>query len=98
MQTKVIIQVYFRCVLTMVSTISGATWANIWQPVTADDTLTLGHIMTMLVIDALLYLIIALYVDVVLPGEYGVSLPWYFPLAPSYWRKSCNFSSEYKDY
>jgi len=36
-------------------------------------------------IDTILYLLIAWYLDSVLPVEYGVSQPWYFFLTPTYW-------------
>lgn len=53
--------------------------------------------MIMLIVDTILYLLIALYVETVLPGEYGVPLPWYFPCQPSYWRgnkKTSKYSAE----
>jgi ATP-binding cassette subfamily A (ABC1) protein 3 len=37
-------------------------------------------------IDAVLYILLALYFDKVIPSEYGVSLPWYFPFTKSFWR------------
>ncbi|XP_066291529.1 cholesterol transporter ABCA5-like [Branchiostoma lanceolatum] len=40
----------------------------------------------MLIIDDVLYLLLALYLDKVIPGAYGKNLPWYFCLSPSYWR------------
>ncbi len=33
----------------------------------------------MLGIDAVLYLVLALYIEAVFPGEFGVPQPWYFP-------------------
>ncbi|KAI8501113.1 ATP-binding cassette sub- A member 5 [Branchiostoma belcheri] len=39
----------------------------------------------MLIVDDVLYLLLALYFDKVLPGAYGKNLPWYFCLSPSYW-------------
>jgi ATP-binding cassette subfamily A (ABC1) protein 3 len=33
----------------------------------------------MLAIDSVLYLLLALYVEAVFPGEFGVPQPWYFP-------------------
>jgi ATP-binding cassette subfamily A (ABC1) protein 3 len=54
-------------------------WHNIWTPVTLDDDLVLGHIIIMLLADALIYLLITLYIEAVFPGEYGVPKPWYFP-------------------
>ena len=41
--------------------------------------------MVMLVIDAIIYLFIALYVEAVYPGEFGTPQPWYFPCTYSYW-------------
>ena len=42
----------------------------------------------MFLIDALIYLLIALYVEAVFPGEYGIPLVWYYPFTASYWRRS----------
>ena len=67
-------------------TVLGIQWSNIASPITSDDSLTLQHIMMMLIVDTFLYLIIALYVEGVFPGEYGVPLPWNFPFTASYWR------------
>ncbi len=36
-------------------------------------------------LDAVLYGVIAWYLDKILPSEFGTSLPYYFPLLPSYW-------------
>jgi ATP-binding cassette subfamily A (ABC1) protein 3 len=55
-------------------------WHNIWTPVTADDDLVLGHVMIMLLVDALIYLLLTVYIEAVAPGEYGVPKPWYFPI------------------
>lgn len=45
----------------------------------------LGHLMVMLVVDTVLYLLIALYVEAIFPGDYGVPQPWYFPFTKSFW-------------
>ena len=40
----------------------------------------------MLIVDGILYFILAIYFENVLPGEYGVAKsPWFF-LMPSYWK------------
>ena len=49
------------------------------------DGFSYTHAMGMLLLDFVLYLALALYFDQVLQGDYGVALPWYFPLQPSYW-------------
>lgn len=61
------------------------TWNNVFRPVTPDDTLSLGLVMMMLFIDTLLYLLIALYVEAILPGDYGVPQVWYFPFTRTFW-------------
>ncbi|RZC40676.1 ATP-binding cassette sub-family A member 3-like, partial [Asbolus verrucosus] len=75
----------FQLMLMYEGTSEGIQWSNIGKPNTPDDSLTLGLIMMMLIIDTLIYLLIALYVEAVFPGEYGVPLPWYFPFTSSYW-------------
>lgn len=65
--------------------ILGLQWSNVWKPVTPDDTLTIGHIMIMLIVDSIIYLFVALYVEAVFPGEYGIPQVWYFPFTVSYW-------------
>ena len=39
----------------------------------------------MLIVDTILYGIIAWYLDKIMPSEYGTQLSWYFPVLPSYW-------------
>ncbi|CAK4080257.1 unnamed protein product [Aphanomyces euteiches] len=39
----------------------------------------------MMVFDAILYSLLALYLQEVIPQEYGTPKKWYFPLQPSFW-------------
>jgi hypothetical protein len=41
--------------------------------------------MGMIIVDSILYGMIAWYVDAVFPGEYGVPKPWYFFVQLDYW-------------
>lgn len=75
----------FQLMLMFEGTGDGVQWDNIWSPNTPDDTLTLGHLMVMLVIDSIIYLLVALYVEAIFPGDYGIPQPWYFPFTSSYW-------------
>ncbi|KAF4521857.1 hypothetical protein B566_EDAN003731 [Ephemera danica] len=68
----------------------GQQWYNLFTPASLNDNLTLGSIMIMFVVDACLYMTVALYVEAVFPGEYGVPLPFYFPFQKSYWFPSHN--------
>ena len=36
----------------------------------------------MFIVDILVYSIFIWYIEVVFPGKYGVSKPWYFPVVP----------------
>ncbi|XP_023672701.2 cholesterol transporter ABCA5 [Paramormyrops kingsleyae] len=48
--------------------------------------------LLMLLLDCILYLQLAVYLDQVLPGEFGMRRPFFFFLKPSYWsrrRKRC---------
>lgn len=74
--------------------VEGAQWSNLSKAVTIDDTFTLAHVMRMLVADAVIYMLLALYIEAVFPGEYGVPLPWYFPLLKTYW---CGNTAECQD-
>lgn len=63
----------------------GLQWSNLWHGSSPDDKLVIGHMMLMLAFDAVLYLCIALYVEGVFPGKYGVPRQWYFPVSSGYW-------------
>jgi ATP-binding cassette subfamily A (ABC1) protein 3 len=39
----------------------------------------------MMFLDFFLYLFVGLYLDRVVPGQWGTPLPWYFPFTKSYW-------------
>uniref|UniRef100_A0A6Q2XA99 ABC transporter domain-containing protein n=1 Tax=Esox lucius TaxID=8010 RepID=A0A6Q2XA99_ESOLU len=64
---------------------TGIQWCNLFEPVTVDDDFSLAQVLGLLLLDALLYGLVAWYVEAVFPGEYGVPLPCYFFLLPSYW-------------
>ncbi|KAK3590752.1 hypothetical protein CHS0354_030992 [Potamilus streckersoni] len=64
---------------------SGAQWSNFHEPGVVDDNFTLLLAIIMLLVDTALYMIVAMYVDNIHPGEFGVAQPFYFPFLPSYW-------------
>ncbi|EGD73013.1 ATP-binding cassette [Salpingoeca rosetta] len=63
----------------------GVQWATLTDPVSADDPFTFGTIIGMLLFDSIVYAVLTWYIEAVFPGEYGIPLPWYFPLTKSYW-------------
>ncbi|KAL3853548.1 hypothetical protein ACJMK2_017083 [Sinanodonta woodiana] len=64
---------------------SGAQWSNFNEPGVVDDNFTLQLAIVMLLVDSAIYMIVAMYVDNVNPGEFGIAQPFYFPFLPSYW-------------
>uniref|UniRef100_A0A8D0GV65 ABC transporter domain-containing protein n=1 Tax=Sphenodon punctatus TaxID=8508 RepID=A0A8D0GV65_SPHPU len=65
--------------------VTGVQWRDLMKPVSVDDNFTLAQVLGMLLLDSVLYGLVAWYVEAVFPGEYGVPQPWYFFLMPSYW-------------
>ncbi|CAL8083288.1 unnamed protein product [Orchesella dallaii] len=66
----------------------GAQWVNIAEPISSVDPLSLGHIILMFLLNTCLYMFLTVYVENVLPSEYGVRKPWYYIFQPStYWRR-----------
>lgn len=72
----------------------GVQWSNLFTPVSQDDNFTVGNTLIMLIVDAVLYLLIALYVEKIKPGDYGVAEPWYFLFTKSFWCKSSRTSDD----
>lgn len=70
----------------------GSQWDNIWDTPSPEEDLTVGAMMMMLLIDAVLYMLIALYIEAVFPGEYGVPQPWYFLCSASFWRGETSYA------
>ena len=68
----------------------GLQWDNIAHTITVDDSFNMVWLLGMLVLDSLLYLGLAWYINEIKPGIYGVPKPFYFLLLPSYWQ--CNYS------
>ncbi|OWF51666.1 ATP-binding cassette sub-family A member 3-like [Mizuhopecten yessoensis] len=64
---------------------AGAQWSNFHQPATVDDNYSLGDAIGMLVLDSLIYFLVAWYLENVRPGEFGIPKPLYFPFTKTYW-------------
>ncbi|XP_049296749.1 phospholipid-transporting ATPase ABCA3-like [Anopheles funestus] len=63
----------------------GLQWDNLLTPVTVDDRLTMAHIFAILLVDAALYLAVALYVEQIAPGQFGVPRRWNFIFTANFW-------------
>nr|XP_036860350.1 ATP-binding cassette sub-family A member 3 isoform X1 [Manis javanica]XP_036860351.1 ATP-binding cassette sub-family A member 3 isoform X1 [Manis javanica]XP_036860355.1 ATP-binding cassette sub-family A member 3 isoform X1 [Manis javanica]XP_036860356.1 ATP-binding cassette sub-family A member 3 isoform X1 [Manis javanica] len=67
---------------------TGVQWPDLLSPVNVDDDFSFGQALGMLLLDSVLYGLVAWYVEAVFPGQLGVPQPWYFCFMPSYWRGS----------
>ncbi|XP_059047228.1 phospholipid-transporting ATPase ABCA1-like [Achroia grisella] len=64
----------------------GMQWGEFMSMTDLDSTrLTFGHVVIFLAVDCVLYMLIALYLEQVLPGPYGIPKPWYFLFQKSFW-------------
>ena len=52
------------------------TWGNIFTPLADDDGFTFSDVLGMLLLDTVLYTALALYIDRVNPGPYGIPARW----------------------
>lgn len=73
------------------SSFSGLQWGELFSsPSTESSRFAFGHVILMLLLDSLLYLLIALYLEQVLPGPYGTPKPWNFLFTKDFWVSSKN--------
>ncbi|XP_065591471.1 ATP-binding cassette sub-family A member 9-like [Cyrtonyx montezumae] len=56
-----------------------------YGPIVAAESYPFYNLYIILILDSILYLLLAIYFDKVLPGKYGVPYPPLFFLRPSYW-------------
>ncbi|XP_039671640.1 retinal-specific phospholipid-transporting ATPase ABCA4-like [Perca fluviatilis] len=66
----------------------GLQWNNIMTSPLEKDTYSFLTSILMMVFDAVLYAVLAWYLDNVFPGQYGVGRPFYFPFQSLYWQTS----------
>jgi len=57
----------------------GARWSNIAEAVSSTDELSVGYGCLMLILDTLLYTLLTIYFENVIPSEFGIRKPWYYP-------------------
>ncbi len=63
----------------------GIQWHNLFSPVSPDNNLTLGAVMAVMIVASAIQMLIALYVEKIRPGEFGVPEPFYFPFTMKFW-------------
>ena len=63
----------------------GINWNNLGTSPLDKGFSTPGISWGCMLLDSVLYSLLALYLQAVLPGTYGQRLPWYFPFSPAWW-------------
>ncbi|KAJ0177199.1 hypothetical protein K1T71_007208 [Dendrolimus kikuchii] len=76
----------FQMIIMCEGTSRGLQWSDFFTPISYHDSFQPGHVVAMLILDTILYLAIAMYMEKIRPGLYGVPLPWYFPVTKSFWK------------
>ncbi|KAJ2946031.1 hypothetical protein O0L34_g4949 [Tuta absoluta] len=75
----------FQLMIAQEST-GGLQWGSFWEsPATESSRFLFGHVVVMLVLDCFVYMLVALYMEQVLPGPFGTPKPWYFPVQKKFW-------------
>ncbi|XP_067462482.1 retinal-specific phospholipid-transporting ATPase ABCA4-like isoform X2 [Thunnus thynnus] len=75
----------------------GLQWDNIQTSPLEKDSYSFLTSILMMIIDAVLYAVLAWYLDNVFPGQYGIGRPFYFPFQPSYWQRAASANREMAD-
>lgn len=70
----------FLLILSLESNTEGLQFKNYFSPVSLDDDLSIGLISAMMLLSAFVHMVLALYVEKIRPGEFGVPRVWYFPI------------------
>uniref|UniRef100_A0A3B4Y393 P-type phospholipid transporter n=1 Tax=Seriola lalandi dorsalis TaxID=1841481 RepID=A0A3B4Y393_SERLL len=75
----------------------GLQWDNIQTSPLEKDSYSFLTSIFMMMFDAVLYAVLAWYLDNVFPGQYGIGQPFYFPFQSSYWQRSAPSHAEMAD-
>ncbi|KAL4325993.1 hypothetical protein GQ457_11G008730 [Hibiscus cannabinus] len=73
----------------------GLRWSNIWRGSSGVNFLVC---LLMMLFDTLLYCVVGLYLDKVLPSENGVRYPWNFIFQKCFWKKKSTIKPQISSY
>ncbi|CAF1531317.1 unnamed protein product, partial [Rotaria sordida] len=65
---------------------TGLQWSMFNQAISVDDNFTMADVIIMFYVDAVIYLLLALYIENIWPGQYGIPKSIFYPFKLSYWR------------
>lgn len=64
---------------------TGLQWSTFLTTSSVYENLSIFWIIIILLFDSVLFFMIAIYIENIFPGTYGVSKPWYFPFHRKFW-------------
>ncbi|XP_019557858.3 phospholipid-transporting ATPase ABCA1 [Aedes albopictus] len=71
----------------------GLTFETLFKETEMKNPYSFSVAVAMLLTNILLYLVLTIYLEQIMPGKFGVAKPWYFPCTKVFWsRKSSNDS------
>ena len=62
----------------------GMQWGNFFRPININDEVTLLYMFCLMIFHSFVCFIIVWYVENIMPGDFGVPKPWYFPFTVSH--------------
>ncbi|KAK5648970.1 hypothetical protein RI129_003862 [Pyrocoelia pectoralis] len=71
----------YSTIATFESREVGVSWSNLFTPSSGgSEDIAMGHIFIILIVDTILYTLLAMYIEAVNPGQYGLARPLNFPI------------------
>ena len=64
---------------------TGVQFGNLRYSPFQNDEFNLMDVVKMMILDSVIYALLAWYIEAVFPGQYGLPRPVYFPFTKSYW-------------
>ncbi|XP_072454230.1 ATP-binding cassette sub-family A member 13 [Notamacropus eugenii] len=77
---------------------AGIQWNNMYQSLEQEGDMTFGWVCWMILFDSVVYFICGWYFSNLIPGNFGLKKPWYFPFTLSYWQNLCGFTMRKQKY
>lgn len=84
----------FMFIMQREGSMQGLQWTNLFKRVIPDEPYSVGVAAIMLILDSFLYIGITIYVEKVLPGDYGIPKKWNYLFQKSFWTKEGVASNE----
>lgn len=76
--------------LLLISTLEengiGLSWTSFWKSDNVYDTISVAAICGIMLLSALIFFGITLYLDNIFPGSYGVAKPWNYIFKMKFWK------------